>query len=417
VPMTVQFTDKSVSAGTTTYKWDVNNDGVIDYTTQNPVHKYTTAGTYTVKVTVGNTSGSDTETKTNYITVSSTSIISGETFGAEPNPTGNPIGGGPGYTRIISETDPNVKYVVSTKAQLISALNNAKSGEIIFVKGTAKIDLTNTYQLKIPGGVTLASDRGHDGSPGGLLYRHRGNENTWAQIFTFVAGGDNVRVTGLRLNGENAPQDDTSANENLYLVGILFQQRQGAVVDNCELWGWSQSGIIVDRGNSYIHHNYIHHNQARGEGYGVTVNGGFALIEANLFDYNRHSIDGEGVPGESYEARYNIHLGHGDAIGGHHFDVHGYPAEAPTQIGGNKYLIHHNTFLNSELMAVGVRAQPATGFYIDHNIFQMKYNDYPVVYKIKTGSWDKMFMSRNLIARNGGKPVLVEGADYWKYHY
>jgi PKD repeat protein len=74
-PLTVQFTDKSVSAGTTSYKWDINNDGIVDYTTRNPVLTYQTAGNYTVKLTVTNPSGSDTEVKTNYIQVTPSPAI------------------------------------------------------------------------------------------------------------------------------------------------------------------------------------------------------------------------------------------------------------------------------------------------------------------------------------------------------
>lgn len=70
-PLTVQFTDKSVSTGTTTYHWDVNNDGVVDYTGNNPVHTFQMAGKYTVKLTVTNPSGSDSEIKTSYIRVTS----------------------------------------------------------------------------------------------------------------------------------------------------------------------------------------------------------------------------------------------------------------------------------------------------------------------------------------------------------
>ena len=70
-PLTVQFTQQSVSAGTTSFTWDMNNDGIVDYTTKNPVHTYQTAGTYTVKLTVTNATGSDSEIKTNYITVTS----------------------------------------------------------------------------------------------------------------------------------------------------------------------------------------------------------------------------------------------------------------------------------------------------------------------------------------------------------
>jgi len=68
-PLTVQFTDQSVSSGITTYKWDINNDGRTEYTTKNPVHTYTKVGTYTVKLTVTNGVGSDVERKTGYITV------------------------------------------------------------------------------------------------------------------------------------------------------------------------------------------------------------------------------------------------------------------------------------------------------------------------------------------------------------
>ncbi len=70
-PLVVQFADKSAATGTVKYAWDVNNDGIVDYTTKNPSHTYTTAGAYTVKLTVTNASGSDTEIRSGVITVSS----------------------------------------------------------------------------------------------------------------------------------------------------------------------------------------------------------------------------------------------------------------------------------------------------------------------------------------------------------
>ena len=81
-PLTVQLTDKSVSAGTTSYKWDINNDGVVDYTTRNPVRTFVAPGTYTVKLTVTNASGSDTEVKTSYVKVSSSAIEPGSCLAA-----------------------------------------------------------------------------------------------------------------------------------------------------------------------------------------------------------------------------------------------------------------------------------------------------------------------------------------------
>ena len=68
-PLAVQFTDQSVSAGTSTYAWDINNDGTVDSTTKSPAPYIPAAGNYTVKLTVTNASGSDSEIKTGYIKV------------------------------------------------------------------------------------------------------------------------------------------------------------------------------------------------------------------------------------------------------------------------------------------------------------------------------------------------------------
>jgi PKD repeat protein len=67
-PLTVNFTDQSTETPTA-WEWDFNNDGVVDSTIRNPSHIYGAAGTYTVKLTATNTAGSDSEVKTNYITV------------------------------------------------------------------------------------------------------------------------------------------------------------------------------------------------------------------------------------------------------------------------------------------------------------------------------------------------------------
>ncbi len=68
-PLSVTFTDTS-SNSPTSWAWDFTNNGSTDSTSQNPTHVYSAAGTYTVKLTATNTSGSDDEVKTDYITVS-----------------------------------------------------------------------------------------------------------------------------------------------------------------------------------------------------------------------------------------------------------------------------------------------------------------------------------------------------------
>ena len=72
-PLTVQFTDLSENA--LSWYWDFDNDGTVDNSTQNPEYTYSTAGTYTVNLTVVNGENTDSEVKELYISVESPSII------------------------------------------------------------------------------------------------------------------------------------------------------------------------------------------------------------------------------------------------------------------------------------------------------------------------------------------------------
>ncbi|AKB52189.1 cell surface protein [Methanosarcina barkeri str. Wiesmoor] len=72
-PLAVQFTDTS-SGSPASWAWDFENDGTVDSTEQNPSYTYNAAGNYTVNLTVINANGTDSEAKTDYITVSSTPV-------------------------------------------------------------------------------------------------------------------------------------------------------------------------------------------------------------------------------------------------------------------------------------------------------------------------------------------------------
>lgn len=64
-PLTVKFTDSSTDA----YYWTWNFGDKTTSSDQSPTHKYTTAGKYTVTLTVKNAAGNNTMKKTDYITV------------------------------------------------------------------------------------------------------------------------------------------------------------------------------------------------------------------------------------------------------------------------------------------------------------------------------------------------------------
>jgi PKD repeat protein len=66
VPLTVVLYDQSTGAPTS-WNWEFG-DGVMS-TLQNQVHTYTAGGVYSVTLTVSNSSGTNSTTKINYITV------------------------------------------------------------------------------------------------------------------------------------------------------------------------------------------------------------------------------------------------------------------------------------------------------------------------------------------------------------
>ena len=71
-PLSVKFTDASTGS-ITSRAWDFTNDGIVDSTEQSPTFVYTAAGTYTVNLTVSGPGGKDSEIKTAYVSVSTSS--------------------------------------------------------------------------------------------------------------------------------------------------------------------------------------------------------------------------------------------------------------------------------------------------------------------------------------------------------
>lgn len=87
---TVQFTDASLKPNNS-WAWDVNNDGVTDYTTRNPMHTYSSPGVYTVKLTVN--SGSSTAVKDKKIVVAASAPTANTGCALSSNSNnGNPYG-------------------------------------------------------------------------------------------------------------------------------------------------------------------------------------------------------------------------------------------------------------------------------------------------------------------------------------
>ena len=294
--------------------------------------------------------------------------IDNQPYGAQASDRG-PIGGGAGYLDVVLDGE----YRASSLAQLQAALASARPGETIFIHGDAEMDLTTVHYaqslppehrfhvesgpLVVPAGVTLASDRGWQDSPGALL------ATDWFGARLLVAGGDGVRLTGLRLRGP-----DTSRRRPLPVSIGVQAAGENIEIDNCEVSGWGVALRLNAPGSGFVHHNFIHHNQIDGYGYGISLAGDAELrllAEYNLFFRNRHAIAASGQPGQRYEARYNVVAESTHAS----FDMHGgRDRRDGSHVAGNRMLVHHNTFYGAAL-PVGLRGIPVEQVLIYRNWF------------------------------------------------
>ena len=301
--------------------------------------------------------------------------IDGVVYGAKPDGQG-PIGGGAGYKNMVTKGDFTVKDLDG----LLSAVQKVKKGQVIFIPGETELDLTalifiEKYEISLPEGVTLAGDRGQNGSKGALLV-----SDALKMSAMIRPTGPNVRVTGLRIRGPNSKRRlhhhrrafGPEGDQHKYYYKFPVQDgisttHDGLEVDNCEISGFGHAGIFLRNGQGHrVHHNYIHHCQHNGLGYGVSHDTASSLIEFNLFDWNRHSIAGTGRPGCTYVARNNVELG---ASLSHCFDMHGgRDRKDGTDVAGTSIEIYNNTFRAPQTPVV-IRGVPEERCHVHHNWF------------------------------------------------
>ncbi len=311
--------------------------------------------------------------------------LDGQVYGAVPSDLG-PIGGSEGYARIITEGD----YNVSTIEGLLDVLGRAQPGEVVYLHPAGDFDFTTLtfaeedFVLAVPEGVTLASNRGHEGSRGAVLYT-----SNFATRPLICPMGPNVRITGLWLLGPDPkrrldhhrrsfsaearerhaktwPEARSPGHVYYYRFptsAAIERFKDALEVDNCEISGWTRGVSTATGAGHHIHHCYIHHCQYNGLGYGVTVNTSQALIEYNLFDANRHSIAGTGRAESGYTARHNVELGISLS---HCFDMHADPGGSG--IAGDWMKMYNNTF-RAPIRAIAIRGVPREQADVYHNWF------------------------------------------------
>jgi hypothetical protein len=295
-----------------------------------------------------------------------------------PSGTGD-IGGGEGYSGIVSESEADTVVPSGDSSQAKQAIDNASPGETIFLSGGTYVidDATVTSDgVTIAGnrgavtdGSVLATGDGESGGADGAIVKAAGPEG---EPITIAA--NKCRVTGLRVEGPKPNWEGEAGSNDHYPKGITFKEGYNdCEVDNCEGYAWEQIFFDANGENGHLHHCYIHDNPGASGGYGVQSGPQetLTLIEYNYFNRNRHSIAAD--PGNyGYEARYNIF---GPEQYSTSVDQHG-PDPA-----GNTSFVHHNTFeetrasaesvLDGEIGSIGVRGKPSNIYEVYKNWFYL----------------------------------------------
>lgn len=289
---------------------------------------------------------------------------------------------------------------VSTARELNAALRSGYTGRVIVTKDRFfNLDGFSSARDPIPlrSGIQLVGERGVLGSRPVLYTTRRTPKRA-----VFEVQGNDVQVVGLHFRGPTPAKDHTQhitdRNPYVHAIRVLTNAETGnsgrriAIADN-EFNEWPGAGVLVtpadhneplkewlkhgegsadpwkalrftDAPQVRITGNYMHHNVMDGGGYGVEVDGGsYALIEGNVFDYNRHAVAADGMAHGGYVARFNYVLQGGykqqsdfaPDYYNQHFDVHGdcngdgcgYAGWA-----GEYFSIDHNTIRGEQLYGI-----------------------------------------------------------------
>jgi hypothetical protein len=273
-------------------------------------------------------------------------------------------------------------------------------GTTIRVRSGVQLDLSlGSYEnMAVAQGVTLIGSR-TPREPGPRLYTRNRPKRL------FVVRENDVRISGLRIEG---PDLDVAGDPRATAISVSPDDDariDRIEIDNNEIYGWNGSGISVNDPAARIgyasnptavriHDNFIHHNQhPNSAGYGVVIgDGAYALIEQNVFDYNRHAIAGDGSDGSGYRAYRNLVLEHGGrhkrVLWGHthQFDMHGQdncgPGDAFSDslfncgTAGHDVEIIRNSFLYTAGAAIKIRGTPQRkpwGAFVISNVFAHPY--------------------------------------------
>ncbi len=216
--LTVSFTDGSLKPNGS-WAWDVNSDGVVDYTTRNPQHTYTSPGFYSVTLSVNN--NASTVTKEDYILV---------------------MNGAPAYSgcNITNTQNLNNGFGIGLYNVTLNSMNNSTPNN----DGNYK-DYACSYFTSLSPGVTyqMTITTGTANSEGARVYIDYNNNGVFTEINESV-GTYPANTQGTRSMFFTVPTSGIVSNTPLRMR--VISKFNGIPLDPCDtgLYGQAEDYVV-----------------------------------------------------------------------------------------------------------------------------------------------------------------------------
>ena len=222
-PLTVAFNDSSTGSPTS-WSWSFGDGGTS--TAQNPSHTYSAAGTYTVSLTVANSAGSNTLTRTGYISVSSSA------------------------GQIVREAVSTVVNATATTSVTIPAPAGTTPGDVLVA--CLALNGSSVSSSGVPAGWTLIAAATGVANPHTFGYYHvagsaEPSNFTWTLSSSVANGAGIARYSGV---SAGSPIDATAttafgASATTGTLPGVTTATPGAMLVGCMAINSSSTGVSI----------------------------------------------------------------------------------------------------------------------------------------------------------------------------
>ena len=243
-PLAVSFTDLSTGSPTS-WSWNFGDGGTSS--AQNPSHTYTGAGTYTVQLTATNACGSNTNTKSAYVTVSGTGGSTTITYDDFESGMGSYTDGGADMSRYTGGT---YAWQGSAAADI---QDNSGTASSFYSTGSYNVTAYQTLEVEFYF-VAISMENGEDfwvqyynGSAWQTVASYaRGNSfnnNTWYVATVTIPRASYTFPTNAKIRFLCDASDN---NDDVYIDQITWRGLTSAGASPSRI---AEAGLAPDRGD------------------------------------------------------------------------------------------------------------------------------------------------------------------------